>query len=227
MVLEPEPIPVSDAGAEGRAVQSVPKESEKQAVEVPAEIELRPIPEIPPEVGEREPAVVETETPGRLLSRHARHDSAGDDQTTRADIRSYKNYKPAPAPLSSSRPGPPARPAVPPASPAEPRRQQQAKPAERPQVTQEFKPAAPRLRSASPAGSKGCVSKSGRSYPGTDRDEEEDEDKRAKKSKKGRRKKAKKDEPARIIKLPEILAEETEEEPDLTDLATTVYRQSD
>ncbi len=37
--------------------------------------------------------------------------------------------------------------------------------------------------------------------------------------KKRRRKKVKKEEPARIIKLPEIMAEETEEEPDLTELA--------
>ncbi|MEN6440143.1 MAG: translation initiation factor IF-2 [Syntrophobacter sp.] len=50
--------------------------------------------------------------------------------------------------------------------------------------------------------------------------EEEEEDKKAKKGKKRRRKKTKKDEPARIIKLPEILAEEAEEEPDLTELAT-------
>ncbi len=43
---------------------------------------------------------------------------------------------------------------------------------------------------------------------------------RAKKeAKKRRRKKVKKEEPARIIKLPEIMAEEAEEEPDLTELA--------
>ena len=44
--------------------------------------------------------------------------------------------------------------------------------------------------------------------------------KRRKNPRSGDEKKTKKDEPARIIKLPEILAEEAEEEPDLTDLAT-------
>lgn len=50
--------------------------------------------------------------------------------------------------------------------------------------------------------------------------EEEDEEAKKKKGKKRRRKKTKKEEPARIIKLPEILAEEVEEEVDLTDIAT-------
>ena len=53
-------------------------------------------------------------------------------------------------------------------------------------------------------------------------EEEEDDDKR-KKGKKRRRKKAKREEPARIIKLPELMGEgeeaEEEPEPDLTDLA--------
>lgn len=51
--------------------------------------------------------------------------------------------------------------------------------------------------------------------------EEEEEERGKKKGKKRRRKKAKKDEPARIIALPEIMAEEAEEElePDLTELA--------
>ncbi len=44
-------------------------------------------------------------------------------------------------------------------------------------------------------------------------EEEEDDDKR-KKGKKRRRKKAKREEPARIIKLPELMGEETEEEPE-------------
>jgi translation initiation factor IF-2 len=52
-------------------------------------------------------------------------------------------------------------------------------------------------------------------------EEEEEEDRGRKRGKKRRRKKAKKEEPARIIKLPEIMSEETEEEvePDLTELA--------
>lgn len=50
-------------------------------------------------------------------------------------------------------------------------------------------------------------------------EEEDEEGKGRKKSKKRRRKKAKKEEPARIIKLPEVMTEEAEEEPDLTDLA--------
>ncbi|MDR3568535.1 MAG: translation initiation factor IF-2 [Syntrophobacteraceae bacterium] len=51
-------------------------------------------------------------------------------------------------------------------------------------------------------------------------EEEEDDDKR-KKGKKRRRKKAKREEPARIIKLPELMGEESEEEaePDLAELA--------
>lgn len=50
-------------------------------------------------------------------------------------------------------------------------------------------------------------------------EEEEEEGKGKKRPKKRRRKKAKKEEPARIIKLPEIMSEEVEEEPDLTELA--------
>jgi len=52
-------------------------------------------------------------------------------------------------------------------------------------------------------------------------EEDEEEDRGKKKGKKRRRKKTKKEEPARIIKLPEIMSEETEEEfePDLTELA--------
>ncbi|HYA42524.1 MAG TPA: translation initiation factor IF-2, partial [Syntrophobacteraceae bacterium] len=52
-------------------------------------------------------------------------------------------------------------------------------------------------------------------------EEEEEEERGRKRGKKRRRKKAKKEEPARIIKLPEIMAEEAEEEvePDLTELA--------
>ena len=52
-------------------------------------------------------------------------------------------------------------------------------------------------------------------------DEEEEEDGKPKKAKKRRRKKARKDEPARIIKLPELITEEAEpeEEIDITQLA--------
>jgi len=54
-----------------------------------------------------------------------------------------------------------------------------------------------------------------------DEEEEEEEERGRKRGKRRRRKKAKKEEPARIIKLPEIMAGETEEEaePDLTELA--------
>ena len=50
-------------------------------------------------------------------------------------------------------------------------------------------------------------------------EDEEEDDRGRKRGKKRRRKKARKEEPARIIKLPEIMAEEAEEEPDLTELA--------
>ncbi len=50
-------------------------------------------------------------------------------------------------------------------------------------------------------------------------EDEEEDDRGRKRGKKRRRKKARKEEPARIISLPEIMAEETEEEPDLTELA--------
>ncbi len=52
-------------------------------------------------------------------------------------------------------------------------------------------------------------------------DEEEEDDKGRKRGKKRRRKKTKKEEPAKIIKLPEIMGEDVEEEaePDLTELA--------
>ena len=52
-------------------------------------------------------------------------------------------------------------------------------------------------------------------------EDEEEEERGRRRGKKRRRKKARKEEPARIIKLPEIMAEEAEEEtePDLTELA--------
>jgi len=50
-------------------------------------------------------------------------------------------------------------------------------------------------------------------------EDDEEEGRGRKRGKKRRRKKVKKEEPARIIKLPEIMSEETEEEPDLTELA--------
>jgi translation initiation factor IF-2 len=56
--------------------------------------------------------------------------------------------------------------------------------------------------------------------PSVDMSEDEEEEGRGRKrGKKRRRKKVKKEEPARIIKLPEIMSEEAEEEPDLTELA--------
>ena len=50
-------------------------------------------------------------------------------------------------------------------------------------------------------------------------EDEEEDDRGKKRGKKRRRKKTRKEEPARIIKLPEIMAEDAEEEPDLTELA--------
>ncbi|MGO9417496.1 MAG: translation initiation factor IF-2 [Syntrophobacteraceae bacterium] len=50
-------------------------------------------------------------------------------------------------------------------------------------------------------------------------EDEEEDDRGRKRGKKRRRKKTRKEEPARIIKLPEIMAEDAEEEPDLTELA--------
>ena len=50
-------------------------------------------------------------------------------------------------------------------------------------------------------------------------EDEEEEGKGRKRGKKRRRKKSKKEEPAKIIKLPEVMGEEAEEEPDLTELA--------
>lgn len=63
--------------------------------------------------------------------------------------------------------------------------------------------------------------------PEPDQEEEEDEKTKLKKAKKRRRKKVRKEEPARIIKLPEIIPEEPEEEPEIANLAPRLQVKTD
>jgi len=218
MIQEPEEAPDFQAGAEGQVAEAVPEESATQEIEVPVEFELKPIPEIPPEMGEQEPEADETEsqvprkpaTPAKPL------------ETIKTPERIYEAariVKPAPVPAVEERPAKPSgKPVAVPVEPAGPRKQQQPRAAEQPLETREFKPAPLPDVQPPPLETKAVSSKVAGVIREAAVTDEDDEDKKAKKSKKRRRKKTKKDEPARIIRLPEIMAEETEEVPDLTEL---------
>jgi translation initiation factor IF-2 len=215
MIQESEEALAPQAGAEEPAVESVPEEPEKQPIEVSVEIELKPIPEIPPEMGEQEPVVAQQEQ--QVSPEPAPPEK--EPETIKPPERIYEAariVKPAPPPPVEQ----PPKLSEKPAKPGEPRIEQQTRPAEMAPTPPQPKPVPQPEVQPPPLEAKVVPQKAAVAVREDAVMEEDEEDKKAKKSKKRRRKKTKKDEPARIIKLPEILAEEAEEEPDLTDLAT-------
>ncbi|MFZ2448847.1 MAG: translation initiation factor IF-2 [Syntrophobacteraceae bacterium] len=203
----------STTAAEERIEPSV-SEIAEAAPEIP--IEAIPVPEIPAGMKEQGPEHVmpELKTEPETAPPAERPESIAPPEPIREAAEAVEQPTPAPAKKSlheaariiRAAPPPPPAPEPPPkpAAPAAPA--QRLKPAAPPPVIPEESKAQP----AKPAGAiRGAALT----------EEEEEEGKRAKKGKKRRRKKTKKEEPARIISLPEILAEEAEEEPDLTDVA--------
>lgn len=204
-----------------------------EVVEIPVEQET--VPELPAGKGEAEPdktiveplvaketappAEPETITPPEPVHEVAK--KAPETPSPAVTVKKIARDRSEPARIIKPAPTPPPPPQEPIVTKVEPTPVQQMKPAEsppqpvKPELPQPPPPAAPVMEPKAPAAARPAVPV--KSAPTS---EEEEEDKKAKKSKKRRRKKTKKDEPARIIKLPEILAEEAEEEPDLTELAT-------
>jgi translation initiation factor IF-2 len=195
--LQPEPEAPQAPAAEEQPVQTVVEVLEKPAVEVP--VETKSVSESPAETGPRETAPPEPpELPERLepvTPPAPRHEAA-------------RIIKPAPLIEEPKAPEPPPKVKSKPAEPVEP---------VSPVVTPVIEPPViqpPAVEAAA------LTPKPADVLPGSEiAEDEEEEGKGRKKGKKRRRKKVKKEEPARIIKLPEIMAEETEEEPDLTELA--------
>ena len=181
-------------------VQAVEEVLEKPPVEAPVEIES--VSEAPAETALRETARPETEVvPERVkpvAPPERKHDAA-------------RIIKPAPVRVEPKAPEPVPEPEpvveeVKPAVVVEPARP--VKPAPPPVQPVGVEPVGLPHKAAGPA--KAAVEIS---------EDEEEEGKGRKRGKKRRRKKSKKEEPAKIIKLPEVMGEEAEEEPDLTELA--------
>ena len=192
--LEPE-APQAPAPEELPA-QAVVEVLEKPLVEVPVEIE--PVSEAPAET-----ALLETARP-EIKEVPEKPKPVPPPERKREAARIIK---PAPAVEAPKAPEPMPREELKPAAPVEPARRE-AKPVVPPPIQPvAFEPKGPAPKAAGP-------------IKAVEISEDEEEEGRGKKrGKKRRRKKTKKEEPARIIKLPEIMAEETEEEPDLTELA--------
>jgi len=213
--VEPIAVPEIPAGQEEEPDKAIAEPQIVTEPAPPAEPETITPPEPVREVAEPAP---ETPSPAVIVKKPA---PPLHDRSEPARI-----IKPAPAPPTPP-PTPPtpqagAIPTPPPQEPTvktvEPPPAQQLKPAVSPPPpppAQPVSPVTPSQEPKTPMAIRPAVA--AKSVALT---EEEEEDKKAKKVKKRRRKKTKKDEPARIIKLPEILAEEAEEEPDLTELAT-------
>ena len=181
---------------EEQPVQAVEEALEKPPVEAPVEIES--VSEAPAETALRETARPETEVvPERVkpvAPPERKHDAA-------------RIIKPAPVRVEPKAPEPePVVEEVKPAVVVEPARP--VKPAPPPVQPVGVEPVGLPHKAAGPA--KAAVEIS---------EDEEEEGKGRKRGKKRRRKKSKKEEPAKIIKLPEVMGEEAEEEPDLTELA--------
>ncbi len=215
-----------EAQPESEAVQPVMEETvatpAHEAAEQPAEtaVEVKSVPEIP--AGKEVKSVSEeiettpepaspTKEPETIMPPEPMREAA---EAKPAAVRKQPVHEAAR--IIKPAPAPPAPPAQAPGQRAEtvstpPARQQkpavEVPPAQAPPAPPaESRPAAP---TKPPAATRG-----------PELSEEEDEEGKAKKkAKKRRRKKVKKEEPARIIKLPDLMAEETEEEPDITDLA--------
>ncbi|MCE5335284.1 MAG: translation initiation factor IF-2 [Desulfobacteraceae bacterium] len=209
--MQPEQAEEIPVETEEEALEAAPAPVAQRPEEPEIESPVEPVAEIPAETEETEPAVAPEPKvipePAPVVERARvvappapKHEAA----------RIIK-----PAPLREEPPeAPPAEEVKPAAAkvvapPVEPPPPQPVE-AEPPVVR---KPAAPAAPSVPPPAAEA------EAKPPETAEEEDEEGKGKKKTKKRRRKKAKKEEPARIIKLPEILSEEIEEEPDLTELA--------
>ena len=198
--LQAEPEAPMAQAAEEQPVQTVVEVLETPSVEAP--VEVQPVSESPAET-----APLETAPPEPLQV-----------------PETLETVTPPPAPKYEAarivKPAPPP-PVVEIRVPERP--PQVSKPAVVVEPVQKAEPVAappmqpPEQLPAQPAAGEPPVA-AGASQPAEVAEDEDEEGKGKKKGKKRRRKKAKKEEPARIIKLPEIM-EETEEEPDLTELA--------
>ena len=194
--LEPELEPEAPQAlsVEEHPAQAVEEVLEKPPVEAPVEIES--VSEAPAETALRETARPETEVvPERVkpvAPPERKHDAA-------------RIIKPAPVRVEPKTPEPVPVEEVKPAVVVEPARP--VKPVPPPVQPVSVEPVELPHKAAGPAT---AVEIS---------EDEEEEGKGKKRGKKRRRKKSKKEEPAKIIKLPEVMGEEAEEEPDLTELA--------
>ncbi|MHC1730233.1 MAG: translation initiation factor IF-2 [Syntrophobacteraceae bacterium] len=199
--LQPEPEAPLEVFAEEQAAQPALEISEEPLFEIP--VELQPIPEVPAETAEQETAQSEPIiSPEPALPEKRVKPVAPEAKSEAARIirpAPVREEPKAPEALPKEQPKPVV--AVEPPKPAEKPVEFQPAP-EPPPVTVEPLPLPP-VEAAVAEGA----------------EEEDEEGKGKKRPKKRRRKKAKKEEPARIIKLPEIMSEEVEEEPDLTELA--------
>lgn len=201
--VEPKAVPEIPAGKEEEPDKAIVEPEIAAESAPPAEPETISPPEPVLEATEQAP---ETPSPAVIVKKatpplHDRSEPA-------------RIIKPAPTPPPAQTPTPPPQELR--VKTVEPPSAEQLKPAASPPPPpQPSSPATPPAEAKTPTAVRPAVPV--KAAPLT---EEEEEDKKAKKGKKRRRKKTKKDEPARIIKLPEILAEEAEEEPDLTELAT-------
>ncbi len=206
--LEPEAVqPVAE-----EAVPSPVPETAEQPAEMAVEVES--VPEIPAGM-EAGSLPEEIETPPEPAP------PAGEPETI-APPEPIREAAEARSAVSKKQPAHEAARIIRPA-PQPPAPEQRAETSEAPPARQ-LRPAAPpsaKAAPAPPAEPKPVAPVKPAGVPrSVDLAEEEDEEGKArKKSKKRRRKKVKKEEPARIIKLPELMGEEGEEEPDLTDLA--------
>jgi len=191
--LQPEPEAPQAPAAEEQPVQAVVEIQETPSVEVP--VEAKSVSESPAETGPSETAP--SQEPPEL---HPKLEPVAPPAPKQHDAA--RIIKPAPVIVEpkASELAPPVEPK--PAEPVKP-----VRPAVEPPPTppRAFDVQAPKPAVVIPSSEIA--------------EDEEEEGKGRKRGKKRRRKKVKKEEPARIIKLPEIMSEETEEEPDLTELA--------
>src|SRR5208337_357856 len=194
--VEPEPEPEAPQAfpVAEQPAQAVVEVLEKPPVEVPVEIES--VSEAPAETALRETAQPEIEVVPEKVKPVApperKHDAA-------------RIIKPAPVRVEPKTPEPVPMEELKPATVVEPARP--VKPVPPPIQPVSVEPGDLPHKAAGPAKAAEIS------------EDEEEEGKGRKRGKKRRRKKSKKEEPAKIIKLPEVMAEEAEEEPDLTELA--------
>ncbi|MGO9018576.1 MAG: translation initiation factor IF-2 [Syntrophobacteraceae bacterium] len=197
--LQAEPEAPQGLAAEAFPTQAVVEGLEQPPIEI--QVETRPSrpaqpSEAPAEIDLRETAAPELKEVTERVKPHPerKHEAA-------------RIIKPAPLKEELKAPAPTPGEEVEPAAVAEP-----AQPEVKPVVPPPIQPVAPEPRGVSP---KGAAPPKGAEIV----EDEDEEDRGRKRGKKRRRKKARKEEPAKIIKLPEIMGEEAEEEPDLTELA--------